>query len=577
MSEKQNILIWSVIVAGLTLLIYSIVLRYRGETPDQLVKDPALETDADGQLVEEIPISSRFPENHAYAASARIDVGARGHNISDGIYGTCFLPKNLISNYRIPVVRWGGNTTCRYNWKNDADNGAADWYFKNRGDSIDDPSESRFVKFIDDASSAGAQGYMTLPMVGWVAKDNESYSFSVKKYGKQQRVHPRCSDAGNGMNVDGHPIHCDDPTASSLRAGPEWIAESVAFVTQRKGNVGGSGVKYWVLGNEPMLWHKTQLDVHPDRVTYDELWKRTTEYAEAIRRADPSAKIAGFCSWGWRDLFSSAADEDRPNLEGRDYQTHGLPLAEWYLRKCAEWKKQHGKPLVDVFDFHWYPQCRSIPGTPYEGAGQSMELNQLRLRAIRELWDRDYVQESWIADTARGRHTRVIPRIREWIEEHNPGMELCLGEYNYGGTDNITGGLAQAEIFGVLGREKVDLAFIWDGPKGTQHFAWQLYRNYDGNGGSFGSKSIQASSAHNDLSIYAAKREDGATTIVVINKSLDGACDLTLDAPGLKGNLGIWRFDQTTRRVVGVSNDGRVDGQISARLPVASASILVVK
>ena len=59
-------------------------------------------------------------------------------------------------------------------------------------------------------------------------------------------------------------------------------------------------------------------------------------------------------------------------------------------------------------------------------------------------------------------------------------MDLSLGEYNFGGADNVSGGLAQADLFGIFARERLDLAFFWHTPEGTQTSAWQLFRNYDG-------------------------------------------------------------------------------------------------
>ena len=78
-------------------------------------------------------VPQRFPEKPSYEATARLDLGQPGHRISDAIYGVCELPDEKLSEYGIGITRWGGNTSSRYNWKINADNGANDWYFKNRG------------------------------------------------------------------------------------------------------------------------------------------------------------------------------------------------------------------------------------------------------------------------------------------------------------------------------------------------------------------------------------------------------------------------------------------------------------
>jgi hypothetical protein len=233
--------------------------------------------------------------------------------------------------------------------------------------------------------------------------------------------------------------------------------------------------------------------------------------------------------------------------------------------------------LIDVFDCHWYPQAEAKGTTPYLGKGMDQGLNELRLRSTRDLWDPEYRQESWIHDASGGQATKVLRRIREWIDKHNPGMEIGLGEYNFGGGDNITGGLAQADTFGILARERVDLAFIWTAPEGTQNLAWTLFRNYDDRGGRFGESFLPASTDNKDVAVYAAKRRDGATTIVVINKSLGRPCDLSMSISGLKGKLQAWRFDQASDNVYGAASEAKhVDGSISIKLPAASASILVI-
>jgi hypothetical protein len=529
---------------------------------------------------------SRFPKTSSYKATARVLTNEKSYPIRDEIYGVCELPKEKLIEFGIPITRWGGNTSSRYNWKLNVDNGASDWYFKNRGKLITDLLDNGYLKHIQTNQSFAATTYQTIPMLGWVAKDNSSYSFPVEKLGQQKATEPGHNDVGNGQKPDGTPLINRDPKTTSVEAPPAFIGEAVNLVVKHAGNAKGSsgksGVKYWVLDNEPMLWHETHRDVHPKPVGYDELWQRTRDYASAIKKEDPTAKVAGFCSWGWTDLFYSAADEGGNRYRTQpDSRAHGnIPLAEWFIRKCADHRKTHNTPLVDVFDFHWYPQSQIKGKTPYNGTGMDLALNELRLRSTRDLWDPNYEQESWIKDASgKDKPTKVIRRVREWIDQNNPGMQICLGEYNFGGADNITGGLAQAEVFGIFAQEKVDLAFIWNKPEGSQFAAWQLFRNYDGKKSHFGNHFIPSESNNSHLAVYSAKREDGALTVVVINKNLGGECELQLDLPGIKGKLAVYRFDQgTNNKVLEVAKENKpIDGVIEMKLPAASATMLVVK
>ena len=124
-------------------------------------------------------------------------------------------------------------------------------------------------------------------MIGWVAKDASSYGFSVAKYGPQKATEPGHPDVGNGVKPDGSFVTGNDPRDTSVEAPPEFIAEAVRLVVKHAGKADGSdgspGVKYWALDNEPMLWHATHRDVHPEPLGYDELWDRTVKYAKAIK------------------------------------------------------------------------------------------------------------------------------------------------------------------------------------------------------------------------------------------------------------------------------------------------------
>jgi hypothetical protein len=304
-------------------------------------------------------------------------------------------------------------------------------------------------------------------------------------------------------------------------------------------------------------------------------------YAEAIKAADPTAKVAGFCSWGWTDLYYSAKDAGKDNYKTKtDWLAHNkVPLGEWFIKQCGEYKKKNGKPLVDVMDIHWYPQGQVKGKGAYLGQGLSPELNAYRMRSTRDLWDRKYEQESWIRNTDNYSPVALIPRVREWIDKHNPGMEICLGEYNFGGSDNVTGALAQCDVFGILARESVDLAFIWYSPSGSQQMAWQLFRSYDGRSSGFGEKLLEARSDNPDISAYAARRTaDNAVTVAVVNKNLHGSCMLSLDVGSLKGNLRVWRLDQdTTDSIKEVAELARpIGGTLELELPAASASMIVI-
>jgi hypothetical protein len=113
--------------------------------------------------------------------------------------------------------------------------------------------------------------------------------------------------------------------------------------------------------------------------------------------------------------------------------------------------------------------------------------------------------------------------MHDWIEESYPGTGTALTEYNFGALNHITGALVQADALGIFGRERLDIASLWDPPTLDQPgaFAFKMYRNYNGEDGAFGELSLPAASLdQNRVSIYASHRQsDNAITIMLINKS----------------------------------------------------------
>ncbi len=530
---------------------------------------------------EKKPTKPAFDPN-SYPARAAVSTDSAGWPIRDGIYGVADMPLDKRRTYSMPISRQGGNTTSRYNWRINADSGADDWYYKNRNKTAS-TRENAYWKLIEENATFGASSYICLPMLGWVAKDNFSHGYSVQKYGEQKASEPGHADIGNGVRADNSPITGNDPNDTSIQFGPEDVAAGVQVCVERANQLSRQGIKpsprYWVLDNEPMLWHKTHRDVHPQPASYDELWNKTVAYAEAIRRVDPDGKIAGLCSWGWNDLFYSAQDQGYDHYYTHsDQLNHGaVPLAEWFLKKCAAYKATHGRALIDVLDVHWYPQAEIDGKSPY--TGKSIALNEMRLRSTRDLWDADYIQESWVRNSGDRKPVALIPRMKSLIAQHCPGMELCLGEYNFGGAENITGALAQTEIFGIFAREKLDLAFFWQQPEGSQWSAWELFRNYDGRGGRFGNRFIPVNCDQPKCALFAARRDsDGALTIVAVNKSLHFPGTLKLDLPGIKGTAQSWQFDdRSSGKVKELPVSIAVSEQLEIVLPAGSATMIVVK
>ncbi len=440
-----------------------------------------------------------------------VDAAADAHPISPYIYGMNFAAEDVASAVRLPVRRWGGNSTTRYNWEIDVHNSGSDWYYENIPDA-----PGRIDDIVDQDRRTETETILTMPLIGWTPKrrlEGHPYDcgFKISEYGPQDSADPWDADCGNGMQ-SAAPISGNDPADTSEAITAAFVSDWIDDLTTTHGAAGDGGVKFYSLDNEPMLWNSTHRDVHPEAATYDEIRAASYAYGAAIKAADPASKTLGPVTWGWCAWFYSAADECRP---GSDHGAHGdMDFTEWYLDQMRAYEQANGVRILDYLDLHIYPQVNGVYSESRGDAG----VQAARLRSTRQLWDDAYVHEGWIAQPVY-----LIPRMKQWVADHYPGTGLAITEYNWGALGYMNGALAQADLLGIFGREGLDLATLWGPPDledpGT--FAFLMYRDYDGAGGSFGDTSISASSADQETAaIYAAIRgDDGALTLMIINKT----------------------------------------------------------
>jgi hypothetical protein len=324
------------------------------------------------------------------------------------------------------------------------------------------------------------------------------------------------------MTKAGAPIDPGPPSATSVSAPPELIGDWVRQILADDQRRGGRSVGLYFLDNEPMLWNSTHRDLHPGPLSYDDLLERTLAYGSQVRHADPGAVIAGPAVWGWPAYFYSAVDAATKFRLNPDRLSHGnVPLLAWYLRKLREHEQKTGEHLLDVLDVHYYPMADKVGGS---NGGTDAKTAALRLRSTRSLWDPTYVDESWIHEPVQ-----LIPRLKKWIAENDPGVGISIGEWNFGAERDISGGLAVAEALGRFGQGGVKAAFYWTYPPNHSPAFWafRAYRNFDGKGAHFLSNSIPTS-AVDGTSLFAS-RDDSGDHLVLVALNLKPDTDLSAE------------------------------------------------
>jgi hypothetical protein len=417
--------------------------------------------------------------------------------------------------------RIGGNLTSRLNW--DAGNlwnTGNDWFFENG------KVDSTVWDWLDADARRRAPAALTVPMIGWVAKDATSVGFPRAKFRVQRKFDEYRSEAGDGYAPDGSKIKPGSPEQTSIPASPAMIGHWIRTVREKDRARGARSASMYILDNEPSLWNSTHRDVHPEPVSYDELLDRTIRYATEIRSADPDGLIAGPAEWGWRGYFFSGKDQAQdPGLRS-DRRAHGdIALIPWYLQKLAEHERTAHTRLLDVLDVHFYPAAEGLYGAKARVDPASAEL---RIRSTRALWDPTYLDESWINESIA-----LIPRLKKWVAENYPGRQISIGEWSFGADEHISGGIATAEALGRFGQQGLDAAFYWNGPKkGTATFwAFRAYRNFDGKGGRFLDVALPTREA-DKVSLFASRDDSGSHIVaILVNRDPAFAVHAQLELP----------------------------------------------
>ena len=491
-----------------------------------------------------------------------VDAGASLGAISPGIYGVAFADRRSLDV--ATVHRFGGDCSSMYNWKVDAFNCGSDWEFANQplkgfgyppyNDEAIPGGLSAIDYMVQTTRRAGRDALLTVPIMGWVAKDDHSTGDSSGK----------------------------NPERAATRVDGAFVQEWVRHLVSMFGTAAAGGVKYYQLDNEPDNWSHMHSDVHPKAASGAELWEEIRTYGGAIKAADPTATVLAYSPATLEALVYSPLDEtklgiDQPQGPPLDSANHVVrPFSAWLLKQAAAYEKQTGVRVIDCLDIH-YPSAGDHP-----------------VSDTRSLWDPTYDEHSWLTQYCYHGPLEILPRIRRWIDESYPGTGVCISEYTYyGGKDGVGdspadphSGVVQADALGIFGKYGVKVANYWTtltGPQGRPtptRNAFAMYRDYDGKGGHFGDYAVGATTRIEGVNIYAstdAVAVPRTLWVMIVNKTESGRSDLALEierfAPGPEAIEYQSTGASPPRKV---SNIAIRQNRMVLSLPALSISLLVI-
>jgi hypothetical protein len=533
--------------------------------------------------VDDIVLTAGAPPGPNPTNVIGIDAGASRNPISPMIYGTAFATSNQLADLNFTMNRSGGNEESTYNWTINAHGKGADWYFESYPDSSSTPGESA-DSVVAESHAAGAQPLITIPMMSWGPQLGANRailpSYSIAKYGPQTGYDPYFTDAGNGISVTNDtPITWNNPNDSYIPVDTNFQKSYVQHLTNTWGLSTNGGVGFYIMDNEHSIWYSTHQDIHPVGPTMQEILGKIIAYASMVKGVDANALVLGPEEWGWPGYFYSGYDQQWSGAHG-DYNPADYPdratnggwdYMPWLLNQLHQHDTSTGRRLLDYFTLHCYPQENGVGGTDVSAATELV-----RNASTRQFWDSNYVDPSWINSVIM-----LIPRMQTWVAAYYPGTKIGITEYNWGAEAYISGATAQADILGIFGRQRLDLATRWGTPDPSTptYLAMKMYRNYDGRLSTFGDTSVMAGGPNPDnVAVFAAQRSaDEALTIMVVSKYLTGTTPITINVTNFTGagTAQVWQLN-ASNVIAQLPNLNYAAGLVQTVVPGQSVTLFVI-
>jgi len=469
--------------------------------------------------------------------------------ISPYIYGINFYSGVTGAPPLLTFDRDGGNRWTAYNWETNASNAGSDYLYEN--DNYLSPSTvpaEAVRSFIAGDQINDVASLVTFQLQGLVSAD-ESGPVSTTNPPDMTRFKTVVDKKSTVSSV---PFTLTPPTTDAN----VYMDEFIWALDQKFAGMGIFGASpthptFISLDNEPELWNSTHLEVQGSTaVTSDNYITKTITLATALKDQFPNVVIFGPVHYGFQGIYNWQGE-----LSATPSGTNWFP--DKYLQALKTASTTYGKPLVDVYDFHWYVEEYDSNGT------RALDLTsttltdaqvQLIVQSPRALWDPTFTDSTnsnpWIYEELGNTPINLLGRLQAKINSEDPGMKISITEYENGGWNHIAGTIAQADNLGIFGAQGLFAASFWP-PNGTYSYAlggFRAFRGFDGANASFGDTALQSTSSNvQNVVVYAStdSTTPGRTVFVAINRSASAQVT-AINGATLSGTAYLYQMTATT-------------------------------
>lgn len=316
---------------------------------------------------------------------------------------------------------------------------------------------------------------------------------------------------------------------------PEQAAQLVRYTNLQK----GYNVRYWSIGNEPNLFDNYTTIQHNDE------WRAI---ATAMRAVDPNIILIG------PDVsqYPGIESQNPKDPDGRDWMREFLTA---------------NGDMVDIVSIHRYP-------FPLGTGGRVTSIQDLRDNSAE--WDiiipflRGVIQET------TGRDIPIA------VTEVNSHWSAVIG--GEASPDSFYNAIWIGDVLGRLIEQQVSIVAYFDLQSSDNRGGFGLFSRYAARPSyytyqmyqRFGSQLLQADSTLEYVSAYAAQREDGAITLILINMDdTTVTSGVNIIGASWPATVEYWLFD--AEHLAEYQNDQIWDEEPTLNLPPQSISLYIIQ